>query len=101
MRIYKIDINGCRDVRFTYFFASKAEAVKTAKEWIKEDNRLNADWEKEQGIINSTPPTKFNLDMVEAIDVKPNKKGLLYFANVEARESWINYAGGEPFSNWD
>ena len=38
--------------------------------------------------------------MVKAIDIKPNKKGLLYFANVEARESWVRYAGGEPFSNF-
>ena len=100
MKIYEVDILGTRDERFTYFFGSKAEAIKTAKAWLKEDGRLNTNWEEERGIINKKPPVKFKEDMVKAIDIKPNKKGLLYFANVEARESWVRYAGGEPFSNF-
>jgi hypothetical protein len=101
MKIYEVRIIGIRDEHFTFFFATKAEAVKTAKEFIEEDNRLNADWEKERGVTLATPPQKFSEDMVNAIDIKPNKKGLLYFANVEARASWLQYAGGEPFTNWE
>lgn len=99
MKIYEVDITGTRDENFTYFFGSKAEAVKSAKAWIKEDNRLTAEYEEERGFIKKTPLNKFSDDMVKAIDIKPNKKGILYFANIEARSSWVNWAGGEPFSN--
>ncbi len=100
MKIYEVEITGTRDENFTYFFGSKAEAVKSAKAWIKEDNRLTAEYEEEQGFIKKTSPNKFSEDMVKAIDIKPNKKGILYFANIEAKHSWVNWAGGEPFSNW-
>lgn len=100
MKIYEVNITGIRDENFTYFFGSKAEAVKSAKAWIKEDNRLTAEYEEEQGFIKKTSPNKFSEDMVKAIDIKPNKKGILYFANIEARHSWVNWAGGEPLSNF-
>ena len=51
MRIYEVNITGTRDENFTYFSGSKAEAVKSAKAWIKEDNRLTAEYEEERGFI--------------------------------------------------
>lgn len=102
MKIYLINIDGHCDDRLCHFTGSKTDAKKFVTKFIKENNkRMIEDWNERHGDCPCPDkPLKFDESMIEEINFPNTKKGILHMVNTDAREAWVSYAGGEPFSNF-
>ena len=102
MKIYLINIDGHCDDRLCHFTGSKTDAKKFVTKFIKENNkRMIEDWNERHGDCPCPDkPLKFDESMIEEINFPNTKKGILHMINTYAREAWVTYAGGEPFSSF-
>jgi hypothetical protein len=102
MKLYLVNIYGHCNDRLCDFTGSKTDAKKLVTKYIKENNKLMIeDWNQRHGDCPCPDkPLKFDESMINEINFPNTKKGILHMVNTDAREAWVSYAGGEPFSNF-
>ena len=102
MKLYLVNIHGHCDDRLCHFTSTKTDAKKLVTKYIKVNNKhMIEDWNRRHGDCPCPEkPLRFDESMIQEINFPNTKKGILHMLNTDAREAWVSYAGGEPYSNF-